>query len=72
VAKKRTAYESDLTDDANIFSFVIRIWREEITSDKGQTIWRGHITPIPNGKRHYFSDIQDIPAYMTAHLKEQH
>jgi hypothetical protein len=71
LVKNQPHEEDDVIHDANIRSFVIRVWREELTSEKGQPIWRGHITPIPNGRRHYFSDIHDIPVYLAEELKEQ-
>jgi len=60
-----------MNNDARILSFVVRIWREEPTSEERPAIWRGHITPIPGGKRHYFEDLQDIPAFLAARLNEQ-
>jgi hypothetical protein len=71
VSKRRSHIDSDEASPAQIVSFVIRIWREETNPEKSHTIWRGHITPIPNGKRHYFSHIHDISAYIAAHLEEQ-
>jgi hypothetical protein len=53
----------------DILSFIVRIWREEPAPEDEQTSWRGHITPIPSGKRHYFSDIKEIPDFIAAHLK---
>ena len=54
-------------DDQNIFSFVVRVWREE-TDAGSQAVWRGHITPIPGSERHYFSDINEIPVLIVAYL----
>lgn len=70
--RKRRYDPADEAMDASIFSYVVRIWKEELASEKRQTVWRGHITPIPEGKRRYFSDINEIPALIAAHLKEQH
>lgn len=51
------------------FSFVIRLWKEETNHD-GQEIWRGHITSIVDNQRHYFSDINQIPALIAVSLKD--
>jgi len=60
-----------LNSEANILSFIVRVWMEEPTSKVRQPIWRGHITPIPNGKRHYFKNIYEIPSILLTHLKVQ-
>jgi hypothetical protein len=57
-----------VNDEANILSFIVRIWREDSTSEKQQASWRGHITSVPNGKRYYFSDIKDIPTFISGYL----
>ncbi len=58
------------TDDrAIILAFIVRIWREESASKNRPPIWRGHITPIPNGKRQYFTHLGDIPDLIATHLK---
>lgn len=61
--------ENDSMSEVGLFSFIVRVWREETTIKKRRTVLRGHITPIPGGERHYFSDIKDIPAFITAFLK---
>jgi len=69
--KSRRDLTDEFVSEAKILSFVVRIWREEASSEKQPAVWRGHITPIPGGKRHYFLDIQDIPDFIAARLKEQ-
>ncbi len=54
-------------NDQNIFSFIIRLWREE-TDAGSQEVWRGHITSIAHNERRYFSDINEIPALIVSHL----
>lgn len=59
---------NDFDGDAqNIFSFIVRVWREE-TEAGSQEVWRGHITSITRNERHYFSDINEIPALILSHL----
>lgn len=62
---------SILNSEANILSFIVRVWMEESTSEVRQPVWRGHVTPIPNGKRHYFKNIYEIPSILSTHLKVQ-
>jgi hypothetical protein len=64
-------YPNELNGEVSLLSFVIRLWKEESISQDEQTNWRGHITPIPNGTRHYFTNISEIPALIAAHLKFQ-
>ena len=63
--------ENEITTEASILSFIIRVWREELVTKKHQAIWRGHITPIPNGKRLYFASLNEIPDLIKTHLKLQ-
>ena len=58
-------------DEVSILSFIIRIWEEDTDIKKEEKGWRGHLTLIPNGERQYFSDINEIPAFILAHLKAQ-
>jgi hypothetical protein len=60
---------TEITSEADIHSFIVRIWREEPTSKADQRIWRGHITPIPQGERVYFKDLDEIPQCITNLLK---
>lgn len=60
---------NNINSGANILSFIVRVWMEEPDSEGRQKTWRGHITPIPDGKRHYFTDINEIPAFIAAYLK---
>lgn len=60
---------NDLTSEANILSFIVRVWREDLDAENSEKVWRGHIMPIPDGERRYFSDINEIPAFIAAHLK---
>jgi hypothetical protein len=67
--KPPTDFADEALHGADIFSFVVRIWKEE--SDKDPASWRGHITPIPVGKRHYFLDLEDIIEFITVHLQNK-
>lgn len=59
----------DVSNDLNVYSFVVRVWREDPTSEEEKDIWRGHVTPIPEGVRHYFIDFNEIPAFIQDYLK---
>jgi hypothetical protein len=57
-------------EELNIHSFVVRVWLEEMQANPRQIVWRGHITYVNNGTRHYFDDINEIPAFIATHLKK--
>lgn len=61
---------NDDYDKASIHSFIIHLWMEESSNKLDLTIWRGYITPVPGGERHYFKDIKKITTFIVAHLKE--
>jgi len=62
---------NDSSGEASIVSFIVRIWKEESPSKEHQTIWRGHITFIPTGDRHYFASINEITSLIKGHLKSE-
>jgi len=64
-------YANESNGESSLLSFVVHLWKEESPSGEQQTNWRGHITPVPNGKRHYFTNISEIPDLIVAHLKLQ-
>jgi hypothetical protein len=40
------------------------MWLEEDRLDQ----WRGHITHVPDGERHYLKSIEEIPAFIRRYL----
>lgn len=62
-------YESN--SESSLHSFVVYLWKEDSGCEEGLSSWRGHITPVPDGDRHYFKDIGEIPGLIVAHLKTQ-
>lgn len=51
-----------------MWSFVIRIWLEEINEDN-QPHWRGHITHINGNERRYFDDLEDMKRFVKTFLE---
>ncbi len=64
-------YPNESNGEASLLSFVVRLWKEESSSEEQKISWRGHITLVPNGRRHYFTNISEIPDLIVAHLKLQ-
>ncbi|HXQ37336.1 MAG TPA: hypothetical protein VN843_25225 [Anaerolineales bacterium] len=61
-------YLNDPNDESSLLSFVVHIWKEDPPSEEEQPSWRGHIIPVPNGERHYFRDLNEIPKLIVAYL----
>jgi len=57
--------------ETQIYSFLVRVWKEELSLQDSQTVWRGHVTRIPDGTRRYFKDFNEIADLMMAQLKSQ-
>lgn len=51
----------------NAHSFVVKVWREE-TQQGMHVVWRGHITHVPSGRRHFFSELHEIPLFVEPYL----
>ena len=62
---------NDSSGEAYILSFIVRLWKEELSSQETGTVWRGHVIRVPDGKRNYFKNINELPDLMMAHLKSQ-
>lgn len=58
----------DLLESSNQ-SFIIKIWIEETAEEAGDVIWRGHITHVNSGERHYFDAPDDILIFMMPYLR---
>jgi len=56
--------------EAGSQSFIIKIWLEESADETGHVIWRGHITHVPSGKRHYIQDLNAIPLFIKPYLEK--
>jgi hypothetical protein len=69
MSKQPEDSSDEIASEATIVSFIVRVWREEPSSETEQEIWRGHITPVPDGTRHYFTNFDEIPAFMRDYLK---
>lgn len=49
-------------------SFVIKLWLEEREAQSGQMVWRGHITHVSSGERHYIKDLNCIITIIAPYL----
>lgn len=53
----------------NTHSFVVKVWREDLTEDHPQGRWRGHITHVPSGERRYLKNLNGIVGFMLPYLE---
>jgi hypothetical protein len=56
--------------EANTHSFIVKIWREEVSSDTSQAAWRGHITHVPGGERRYLRSLDDLSTIIIPYIEE--
>jgi hypothetical protein len=56
--------------ESNTCSFIIKVWLEEITGETGHTVWRGHVTHVPSGKRRYIQDLNAISLFIEPYLEK--
>jgi hypothetical protein len=54
--------------ESDIHSFIVKIWLEECTGENGEALWRGHITHVPDKRRRYLNDLQDISSFIEPYL----
>lgn len=54
--------------ESNTNSFIVKIWLEEAAEEAGQARWRGHITHVPSGERHYLRNLDDIAFFVGPYL----
>jgi hypothetical protein len=55
--------------ESRTHSFIIKIWLEEEMDEAGRTVWRGHITHVPGGERHYIQELDAIPPFIQPYLE---
>ena len=54
---------TERSNNANVQSFIVKIWFEEITGEHGKSSWRGHITHVTSGDRCYVKSLDEITNY---------
>ena len=64
-------YSNESNGESSLLSFVVHLWKEDSDPAEPYMSWRGHITPVPSGVRHYFTDVSQIPELILAHLNLQ-
>jgi hypothetical protein len=64
-------YPDESNGESRLISFIVHVWKENSSSEEDQVNWRGHITPALGGKRYYFTNLWEIPDWITSHMKQQ-
>jgi len=49
-------------------SFIVKVWVERVAGE-GADSWRGRITHVPSGQTRSFTDLGEIPAFVTPYLE---
>lgn len=50
-------------------SFIVRVWVEERAEEGGHGVWRGHITHVSSGRRHYLKNLDEIGDFIAPYLE---
>ncbi len=56
--------------EVNTHPFIVKIWLEETVEEANHATWRGHITHVPSGERHYLKDLDDIRLFIVPYLEQ--
>lgn len=51
-------------------SFIVKVWVEEHAEEGGRGTWRGHITHVSSGRRHYLENLDEIGDFIAPYLEE--
>jgi hypothetical protein len=54
--------------EAEAHSFVMRIWRENRDDPADPPEWRGWLEHVQSGQRHYFRELEEIPAIVAGYV----
>jgi len=54
----------------NTHPFVIKIWLEQEAAQGRRATWRGHLTHVPSGARHYFGRLSEIALLIAPYLEQ--
>jgi hypothetical protein len=49
-------------------SFIVKFWLEEVIRETGQSVWRGHVTHVPSGRRRFVREPSEVPAFINPYL----
>jgi hypothetical protein len=59
----------DASAEFNVHSFIVKVWLEEEATKNSSTIWHGHITHVPSGKRRYLKNLDEIALFIQPYLE---
>lgn len=51
--------------------FVIRIWQEPREIDDASSGWRGSIEALQDGRRRYFTRLEEVPAFLAPYVQAE-
>lgn len=63
--------------DSDTQSFILKVWRDGLEGRDGlsgeneRARWRGHITHVPSGKRHYVQTFSGVQEFIAWHIDKQ-
>lgn len=60
----------DSLDKLDAQSFIVKVWVEDSAGNGERCLWRGHITHVPDHKRHYLKSLGEIENFIAPYLEE--
>lgn len=55
--------------ESNVHSFIVKLWLEETDGKTDRGDWRGHVTHVPSGERHYIKSPYELTRIITPYLQ---
>jgi hypothetical protein len=55
---------------SSIHSFIVKLWLEPSADKYSQDTWRGNITHVPDGRRQYLRELDDITDFIEPYIEE--
>lgn len=52
-------------------SFIVHVWMEKRASNVEGELWRGYVTHVATGRRHYVHSMSEIPVFIRAFLGDR-
>ncbi len=61
----------NLNGEPDVLSFIVRVWKDGPEPEGPMDSWIGYVAPVQSGDRQYFTNINQIPALIAAHLNKE-
>lgn len=63
--------ERDELVEAQLHSFIVKLWLEDATDDTDGTAWRGQIKHVPSGEHRHIKSFDEITDFIRPYVKSK-